>query len=233
MEHSIVVGLLVGVVIGTSTYIWNSASFNKTQKIILVLLLVFPPAQWVGILLVLANNYWSVESSSEKVNERKVEQVKNNLELSLSNLFQLKEKGLLTDLEYYEKVAKINTVKVQQDIQNLPEYKQLKSLFDSGILTKDEFESKIKILKIDKNPIEIKPTQDYSKIIIKDFYELIYFIRYCFGRIIILVSILTIIFNLLNDSNSWNLTLSNVLLLILGIFLTPNLYSFLVKKIWK
>jgi Fe2+ or Zn2+ uptake regulation protein len=37
--------------------------------------------------------------------------------------------------------------KAEQDLKNSTEYKQLKSLLDSGVLTKDEFESKVDLLK--------------------------------------------------------------------------------------
>src|SRR5690606_31979317 len=52
-----------------------------------------------------------------------------------------------------------------QDFLNLTEYKQLKSLLDSNILTKDEFENKIEVL---KSEIDIK-NNDYK--IIDEFIE--------------------------------------------------------------
>src|SRR5690606_33467971 len=84
---------------------------------------------------------------------------------SISNLTDLKDKGILTDEEYYEKVKKIEDQKIEQDFLNLTEYKQLKSLLDSNILTKDEFENKIEVL---KSEIDIK-NNDYK--IIDEFIE--------------------------------------------------------------
>lgn len=63
------------------------------------------------------------------------------------NLLDLKQKGIITDEEYSEKVSKINAEKSEQELKNSAEYKQLKSLLDSNILTKDEFENKVNILK--------------------------------------------------------------------------------------
>jgi hypothetical protein len=48
MNDNIGVGIIVGLAIGSSTYIWNSDCFNKTQKYILLLFILFPPLQWVS-----------------------------------------------------------------------------------------------------------------------------------------------------------------------------------------
>jgi hypothetical protein len=137
MDKSIGVGLIVGLTFASSVYVWNNEKFNSIQKTILLICVVFPPAQWLGILVVIAYNNYKVNNSIEKVTERKVEQVKINLDNSISSLKDLKDKGILTDEEYETKVAKINAEKDEQS---------LKSLLDSGILTKEEFESKIKLI---------------------------------------------------------------------------------------
>lgn len=81
---------------------------------------------------------------------------------SISNLTDLKDKGILTDEEYKEKVQKIEADKKEQDVLNSTEYKQLKSLYNSGVLTKDEFESKIEILKNSSNNQNTITKQDES-----------------------------------------------------------------------
>ena len=78
--------------------------------------------------------------------ERKVEQLKSNLDNSIANLTELKNKGILTDEEYKTKVDKIETEKEEQNLKNSIEYRQLKSLLDNEILTKEEFEGKIQLL---------------------------------------------------------------------------------------
>lgn len=88
------------------------------------------------------------EKQSYAPTERKFEQVKTSLDSSISNLTDLKNKGILTELEYYEKIANIKTKKAQQDILDSTEYKQLKSLLNSGVLTKEEFENKVKLIQI-------------------------------------------------------------------------------------
>jgi hypothetical protein len=140
MENSIGVGLIVGLAFASSIYVWNNEKFSSVQKTILLICIIFPPAQWLGIFVVLAYNS-SVESNMP---ERKTEK---KLDTTISNLTELKEKGILTAEEYKTKVQKIETEKTEQSLKSSLEYKQLKSLFDNKILTLEEFENKIKLLK--------------------------------------------------------------------------------------
>ena len=169
MDNSIGVGAIVGLTLASSVYVWKSESFSALQKTVLYICIIFPPAQWLGILIMLIYNNVKAENSAERVNERKVEQVKTKLDSSIRSLTELRDKGILTDVEYYEKVAKIKTEKAQQEIQNSSEYNQLKSLRDSGILSKEEFENKIKLIKIEDiklkeeiTSVEEDKIKDYS-----------------------------------------------------------------------
>lgn len=146
MDKSIGIGSIVGLTFASSLYVWNNEKFSSVQKAVLLVCIVFPPAQWIGILVVIAYNNYKVNNSAEKVTERKVEQVKVNLDISILSLKDLKEKGILTDEEYKTKVAKINAEKDEQSLKNSLEYRQLKSLLESGILTKEEFDNKIKLI---------------------------------------------------------------------------------------
>lgn len=142
----ILIGTVTGLLISTSLYVWNSNKFTKEQRIFLLICIIFPPAQWVGIFIVLIYNNYKFENTQEKLSEKKVIEEKEKLNLSINNLLELKEKGILTIDEYNEKVDKIESKKIEKEIKNSPEYKKLKSLFDDNILTADEFENKIKIL---------------------------------------------------------------------------------------
>ena len=147
MDDKIGVGILVGIATATSLYVWNSDSFTKPQKIGLICCVVFPPLQWISILLVLAYNKHQSENTTEaKIIKQNVES-KQNLDSAKNNLIELKEKGIITEEEFNSKVEKIESQKTEFDIKNSTEYKQLKNLFDSGILTKEEFESKINLIK--------------------------------------------------------------------------------------
>lgn len=146
MENNVGVGIIVGLTFTSSLYVWSSDSFTKEQKTGLLVCIIFPPAQWLGILIVLAYNSSKRNNSVEKVEERKGNEAKTKLDSTISNLTELKEKGILTEEEYKTKIEKIETEKAEQNLKNSIEYKQLKSLLDSGVLTKDEFENKIQLL---------------------------------------------------------------------------------------
>lgn len=139
MEHNLGVGVIVGLTFASSAYIWNSDKFTKEQKTILLIFVVFPPAQWLAILLVLAYNSSRDNNTIERKTEKK-------LDTTIANLTDLKQKGIITENEYKEKIFKIEAEKAEQYLKNSTEYKQLKNLFDSDVLTKDEFESKIQLL---------------------------------------------------------------------------------------
>ncbi|WP_269235675.1 WG repeat-containing protein [Flavobacterium flavigenum] len=147
MDKGVGVSILVGLTIASSIYVWEHKYFSKLEKTVLLLCIVFPPAQWLGILGILIYYNYKVKNSPAIVKERNA---KTKLETSINNLTDLRNKEILTDEEYNQKVAKIKTEKAQQDIQNSKEYKQLKSLLDSGILTNEEFESKITLVNIAK-----------------------------------------------------------------------------------
>lgn len=130
------VGLIIGLVFGTTLYVWNSERFNKTQRIVLSVFILFPPLQWASILLILIYNYFINQSKPQvKLNSAK------------EDLTELKNKGIITEEVYNEKISKIDEKISKEDILETKEYKQLKRLFDSGIFTKEEFENKIDILK--------------------------------------------------------------------------------------
>ena len=72
---------------------------------------------------------------------------RNDLEDKKYSLSQLKEKGLLTNREYEEKLEKLIGSTAQIDIEKTEDYKQLKNLYEGSILSKKEFEEKVEILK--------------------------------------------------------------------------------------
>lgn len=148
MDDKIGVGIIVGVATGVSLYVWNSDSFTKSQKIGLICCVVFPPLQWISILLVLAFNKHQSENTTEAKIIKQTNKIKQDLDSAKNNLTELKEKGIISEEEFNSKVNKIESQKLEFDIKNSMEYKQLKSLLDGGILSKDEFEKKVKLLNV-------------------------------------------------------------------------------------
>jgi uncharacterized membrane protein len=143
MDNNPLVGIFVGLVTASSIYVWKSDEFNKTQKTFLFICLLFPPLQWVMILVAKYYNNLAYKKSKEYTHYTKERKIDN----SKSTLKELKDSGIITQEEYKEKVERIDNQKTELNILNSKEYTQLKSLFDSNILTKEEFENKVNMLK--------------------------------------------------------------------------------------
>jgi competence protein ComGC len=143
MDKSVGVGMIVGLAIVSFLYVLNSDSFTKSQKAVILTLIIFPPAHWFVLIAVLIynNNF-----TKDAVETNKVIKEVEKINESKTTLEQLKQKGILTEEEYKNKVEQLNIEENEKALKNSTEYKQLKSLFDSGILTKEEFEEKIEIL---------------------------------------------------------------------------------------
>lgn len=151
MDINIGVGLIVGLVIATTLYVYNTDRFNTVQKIILYMCVIFPPAQWLLILIFLTLDYTIDTNSKETKERREIIKQASNYDSKLDYLKDLKDKELLTEEEYNQKAEKINSEKKDTEIKQTEEYIKLKSLYDDGILTKEEFEDKISKIKIENS----------------------------------------------------------------------------------
>ena len=142
MEY-LVLSAVVVLTFASSIYVWRSDNIGLEQKNILLFLMAIPPIQWQGILFALLFNHHSSASKQEK----RLLTLNKNYQSSMDNLTELRRKGILEEYEYYEKVAKIKNVKAIQDIKDCADYKQLKKLLDSDILSKEEFDRKVLLIK--------------------------------------------------------------------------------------
>ena len=133
-----------------------------------------------------------------------------------------------------EKVAKIEIERAQQEIKSSTEYKQLKTLFESGILTKEEFDVKVMSLKVTTTPhkieTEYKKPQNNSIILKQLFNKTVYRIRFSLGYLLIIFSIFSFINHIIipTDFNSL-IFFINSLILLLGLLLVTPLYRFIVN----
>lgn len=143
MEHSIGVGAIVGLAVATSIYVWQHEYFSKAEKTVLLLCVIIPPIQWLGILGIHIYYNYKAKNIKTKVVERNI---KEKADSSINTLTELNKKGILTDEEYKEKIEKVENEKTKQDVVNSTEYMQLKNLLNLGVLTKDEFQTKIEFL---------------------------------------------------------------------------------------
>lgn len=150
MENNIGIGAVVGLVIASSLYIWNSELFSKKQKQYLIICFVFPPVQWLGILIVFFYNKQKPKHALEKFNEKELVTENLKIDSSIKSLKELKERGILSEAEYREKEQKIESYKKDNTIKNSSEYLQLKKLLDNNILTNEEFQNKIELLHSDE-----------------------------------------------------------------------------------
>src|SRR5690606_6074240 len=103
MDKRIGVGLIVGLTIGTTLFVVNYDKFTKTQKIVLFLFIIFPPLQWVSIILLLIYNHFKYKISKEGKEEKKATDEINKNVTQFRNLKELKDNGVLTKEEYDQK----------------------------------------------------------------------------------------------------------------------------------
>lgn len=218
MEHSIGVGAIVGLVFASSIYVWNNDKYSSTQKTLLLICILFPPAQWLGILIVSIYNSNIENSTPEK-----------KLDSTISNLTELKEKGILTEEEYKTKVKKIEVEKTERSLKNSLEYKQLESLYKAGVLSEEEFVNKIRLIKFDVlNTHTIIKKKNY-KSIINSFGN--YFYKLIIIPFLWLFSI-TIIFGTILTYEPDDDTLRPIIMFIIGIFTCPIVFIRVVKFLY-
>jgi uncharacterized membrane protein YhaH (DUF805 family) len=65
---------------------------------------------------------------------------------AINYLRDLKNKGLISELEYKQKIEKLEAENIDLKIKQTNEYKKLMELLKSGVLTEEEFNNKIRIL---------------------------------------------------------------------------------------
>lgn len=222
MEQSIGIGAIVGLTFTSSIYVWNNDKFSRTQKTLLLICIIFPPAQWLGILIVSIYNS-NLENSTPG---RKTEK---ELDYTISNLTELKEKGILTEEEYNIKVKKIEAEKIEHNLKNSLEYKQLESLYEAGVLSEEEFLNKIRLIKFDVLNTRTIIKKNNYKSIIKSFGN--YFYKLVIIPFLWLFSV-TIIFGTILTYESEDDTLRPILMLIIGIFTCPIVFIRVVKFLY-
>lgn len=138
MEKIIGIGVLIALTFTSTVYILSSDYFTKSQKAILGILFVFPPAQWIlAIILVIwnKNSNLSIGFNTDKSDNQ------------IDELRKLRDKNILTKEEYETKVNKIIEREQTESFKKSNDYKTLEKLKNNGILTEEEFEDKSEILK--------------------------------------------------------------------------------------
>lgn len=151
MESNIGVGIIIGIVVLTTSLIWKSEKFSNSQKVFLSFCILFPPLQWLSAIIIYLfnsnkesnqkNDFLDSQIRNSETNENSAATKKENLDL-------LFEKGLLSKIEYENKLEILES----QNIYTSQEFKSLKILFDNGLFTKQEFDIKLsELLKVKGN----------------------------------------------------------------------------------
>lgn len=147
MDKDIGVGIIVGLTVASTLFVYNRDFFTKSQKVYLYFCIIFPPLQWVSIIVISFYNAYQVTISPEFIENEKRQNEKENIVKQLKNLKDLRSKEILTREEFNEKVRAIKSSYEEREIKSTVDYKKLKELFDNGVLTETEFEDKVEILK--------------------------------------------------------------------------------------
>lgn len=147
MDENILIGAIVGGVTASSIYVYQSDKFNKAQKAFLLVCFIFPPLQWVSILILLGLNNYKKQNSQEAIKEKQIIKETNSFDDKIKSLKELKEKEILTEEEYNVKIKNLEDLKFESELRLSKDYQKLKSLFDDGILSEDEFKTKSTTLK--------------------------------------------------------------------------------------
>ena len=153
MVNNIGTGAIVALTLTSSVYIWNHKIFNSLQKGILLLLFIFPPAQWLGIIIVLIYHREKEKKSPNRLHDINLRDQKIKLNSLKSDLEKLRDQGILSETNYIEKINRLKKEVRSKQIENTSEYKQLQNLRSSGILTEVEFLEMLKKIKT-KNAID-------------------------------------------------------------------------------
>lgn len=165
MEHNPLFGGIVGLTTASCIYIWKSERFNKAQKTFLLLCFFFPPLQWIMILVVIYYNNEIYKKTKEFTKELSNITENKKIDVSKSNLKELKDSGIISEEEYKVKIEQIENQKNELSISNSKEYAQLKSLLELDILTKAEFDSKVELLKEKKSNVNTSQNNEDYRII--------------------------------------------------------------------
>jgi hypothetical protein len=162
MEGKIIIGIITAfILVITASYI-NSENLSKTQKIILFILIIFPPAQWIVGLIFLSLN----KNGSNQI-KSKTEILSNVVEKNLKNDIyndgkEFDEKqtllkkslnlNLITEIEFKSKMMglKKEKDKIEKERKNsrilIDRKNVLEKLYEKKIISKEEFDIKLEKL---------------------------------------------------------------------------------------
>lgn len=101
----------------------------------------------IGIVFAVSSYLKNRKTKQQIEIEKKTISQQDSFNVKKEALEQLKEKGILTEQEYEDKMKILAEDNICKSLETYDEYKQLKAFYEDGILTKEELESKVELLK--------------------------------------------------------------------------------------
>lgn len=150
-EISIGVGIIIGLTIASTYFVYSNDFFNQSQKTYFYFCILFPPLQWLSIIIVSFYNAYKISISPEFIENEKRQNEKRNIKKQTDIIIDLRNKGILTKEESNKKLISLRNSQKITEFKLTADYQKLKELYDNGILTETEFNDKINILKSKSN----------------------------------------------------------------------------------
>mgnify|MGYP000430462874 CR=1 FL=1 len=137
MEEKKIIGIITAFILVITASFLNSKNLSKSQKNILFILMIFPPAQWVTGIIFL-NLHKKKLKTSQIASEKKTDEnpMKSKSSNENNSLIKIKEKTITTQ-EIYNKKEEL-----------------LKKSLEMNLISKTEFESKVKNIENEKKITE-------------------------------------------------------------------------------
>lgn len=130
------ISFLVSVVISFQYVFYSYRKFTATQ----LLCFWFLPYLTLIYYAIIKGEY---EDLDEKEKKSKVKSLNNTQD----SLYKLRERKILSEEEYRKKLEQVQKEKTTLNIEQSEDYIELKNLFQNGILTEQEFNDKIEVIK--------------------------------------------------------------------------------------
>lgn len=138
---NIVIGIVGATTLMTTIYVRNSVKFSQTQKVISYIAIMIPPLQWLLVII------FNIRNNTVKVKKIKKRKYKSNDDIRLFE--KLRKKNVLSNKEFDQKIEIVKSKNKESILFQTDQYKSLKSSYESGLLSIDEFEEKLKNLNFD------------------------------------------------------------------------------------
>jgi len=146
-EFKIILGLIL---IAVSLFTFGTTYEQYRGEEIYGALTVFILLIIIGGGLIYSTQHTKIQEEKRKEKAYfKERAIINEISKKEENLINLRDKGILSEEEFSSKSSQLHADRVKTEVEKTEEYRQLNYLYESNILSKQEFDSKVELL-IDK-----------------------------------------------------------------------------------